>query len=49
MNFYGKAVAALAEAYKVGEELLPKETGIELDLATGEIAPAPKNWWLANP
>ena len=52
MNFFlrdGKAVAALAEAYRVGEELLPEETGVEIDLASGEIAPASKTWWLAKP
>ncbi len=52
MNFYlrdGRAVAALAEAYRVGEELLPKATGVEIDLASSEIMPAPKNWWLTKP
>jgi hypothetical protein len=52
MNFYlrdGKAVAALAEAYRAGDELLPKGTGVAIDLASGTITPVPKNWWLTKP
>jgi len=51
MNFYirgDKAVAALAEDFIADGALLSKETGVEIDLKTGHVTRASKNWWLAE-
>jgi hypothetical protein len=38
-------VAALAEPFVVAGEMQPADTGVRIDLTTGDISLAGKNWW----
>jgi hypothetical protein len=51
MNLYvrgDQVVAALAVPYTVAGELRPAQTGVRIDLSTGGVALAGKNWWLSE-
>jgi hypothetical protein len=51
MNVYlrgDQVVASLAEPFMVAGEMRPAETGIRIDLSTGAISLASKNWWLSE-
>jgi hypothetical protein len=50
MNRYGRGdqVVALAAPFMVAGEMRPAETGVRIDLATGGISLAGKNWWLSE-
>ncbi|HEY6254900.1 MAG TPA: hypothetical protein VIY51_03815 [Xanthobacteraceae bacterium] len=51
MNFYvrgDQVVAGLAEPFMVAGEMRPAETGIRIDLPTGGVSLAGKNWWLSE-
>jgi hypothetical protein len=51
MNLYvrgDQVVAALAESFMVGGEMRPAETGVRIDLASGAVSLAGKNWWLSE-
>jgi hypothetical protein len=51
MNFYvrgDKVVAALADPSTVEGEMRPAGTGVRIDLSSGDVALAGKNWWLSE-
>jgi len=51
MHFYlrgDQVVASLAEPFAVAGETRPAETGVRIDLSTGAISLASKNWWLSE-
>jgi hypothetical protein len=51
MNFYlrrDRVVAALAQPFTVSGLMLPAETGVQIDLTTGAVSAAAKNWWLSE-
>jgi hypothetical protein len=43
-----QVIAALAEPLMVAGEMRPAETGVRIDLASGAISLAGKNWWLSE-
>jgi hypothetical protein len=42
-----RVVAPLTEPFAVAGEMQPADTGVSVDLTTGEVALAGKNWWLS--
>jgi hypothetical protein len=51
MNLFVRSdhvVASLKEPFLVAGEMQPADTGVRIDLATGDVSLAGKNWWLAN-
>jgi hypothetical protein len=40
-------VAALKEPFAVAGEMRPADTGVSIDLTTGDVALTGKNWWLS--
>jgi hypothetical protein len=51
MNLYvrgDRVVAALKEPFAVAGEMRPADTGVSIDLTTGDVALAGKNWWLSE-
>jgi hypothetical protein len=44
-----RVVAPLTEPFAVAGEMRPADTGVSIDLATGDVALAGKNWWLLSP
>jgi hypothetical protein len=42
-----RVVAPLKEPFAVGGEIRPADTAVSIDLTTGEVALAGKNWWLS--
>jgi len=50
MNLYvrgDRVVAPLKEPFAVAGEMRPADTGVSIDLTTGDVALAGKNWWLS--
>jgi hypothetical protein len=50
MNLYvrgDRVAAALKEPFAVAGEIRPADTAVSIDLATGDVALAGKNWWLS--
>jgi hypothetical protein len=51
MNLYvrgDRVVAPLKEPFAVAGELRPADTAVSIDLTTGDVALAGKNWWLSQ-
>jgi hypothetical protein len=44
-----RVVAPLTEPFAVAGEMRPADTGVSIDLTTGDVALAGKNWWLLSP
>jgi hypothetical protein len=42
-----RVVASLKEPFAVAGEMRPADTGVSIDLTTGDVALAGKNWWLS--
>jgi hypothetical protein len=42
-----RVVAPLTEPFAVAGEMRPADTGVSIDLTTGDVALAGKNWWLS--
>ncbi len=50
MNLYvrgDRVAAALKEPFAVAGEMRPADTAVSIDLTTGDVALAGKNWWLS--
>jgi hypothetical protein len=50
MNLYvrgDRVVAPLKEPFAVAGEMRPADTAVSIDLTTGDVALAGKNWWLS--
>jgi hypothetical protein len=50
MNLYvrgDRVAAALKEPFAVADEIRPADTAVSIDLTTGDVALAGKNWWLS--
>jgi hypothetical protein len=43
-----RVVAPLKEPFAVAGEMRPADTGVSIDLTTGDVALAGKNWWLSQ-
>jgi hypothetical protein len=43
-----RVVAPLKEPYPVAGEMRPADTAVSIDLTTGDVALAGKNWWLSQ-
>jgi hypothetical protein len=42
-----RVVAPLKEPFAVAGEMRPADTAVSIDLTTGDVALAGKNWWLS--